>query len=80
MAAAGHCWHPASNITPKRVQFPTVPMHSVPSFRLYYVAAFLLGALIALLVTAPARGAESGVVPTREQAVDPAPQSPGAYS
>lgn len=47
-------------------------MHSVPSFRLYYVAAFLLGALIALLVTAPARGGEISVIT--------ATQSPDAYS
>lgn len=55
-------------------------MHSVPSFRFYYVAAFLLGAVIALLVTAPARGAESGVTPADAQAVGPATQSPDAYS
>jgi hypothetical protein len=55
-------------------------MHSVPSFRLYYIAAFLLGAVIALLVTAPARGAESGVIPSSAQAVGAATQSPDAYS
>lgn len=55
-------------------------MHSVPSFRLYYIAAFLLGVVIALLVTAPARGAESSVSPAGARAAGPATQSPDAYS
>ncbi len=33
-------------------------MHSVSSFRPYYVAAFLLGAVIAVIVAAPARGSD----------------------
>ena len=34
-------------------------MHSVRSTRSYYVAAFILGALIALLIATPVRSAET---------------------
>ena len=33
-------------------------MHSIRSAKAYYIAAFLLGAIIALLIAAPIRGAE----------------------
>ena len=33
-------------------------MHSIRSAKGYYIAAFLLGAIIALLIVAPVRGAE----------------------
>ena len=34
-------------------------MHSVRFVKVYYIAAFLLGAIIALLIAAPARGADT---------------------
>jgi hypothetical protein len=37
----------------------TCVMHSIRSVKAYYFAAFILGALIALLVVAPARSTET---------------------
>jgi hypothetical protein len=55
-------------------------MHSVPSFRFYYVAAFLLGALVALLVTAPARAGNVGASTGPGQVTAQAVEIPDAYS
>lgn len=64
------------------VTFPSVlpPMHSVSSFRIYYVAAFLLGAVFALLMAAPARADEPAARHPADHVAAPGPQMPDAYS
>jgi hypothetical protein len=48
-------------------------MNSVRSAKAYYFAAFLLGAIIALLIVAPARGAET-FIGTGARSEAPQPQ------
>jgi hypothetical protein len=48
-------------------------MHSLPSPKAYYFAAFILGSLIALLIAAPARAIEA---PSLDHVII-APSTPG---